>query len=45
MSNNNNKRSMSMKTKWIITGILCVLAVLTWSSWRLTVALISSPAP
>lgn len=29
MSNNNNKRSMSMKTKWIITGILCVLAVLT----------------
>lgn len=30
MSNTNkNKRGMSMKTKWIITGILCVLAVLT----------------
>ena len=28
-NNNNNKHSMSMKTKWIITGILCVLAVLT----------------
>lgn len=27
--NNNGKRSMSMKTKWIITGILCVLALLT----------------
>ncbi len=26
---NNGKRSMSMKTKWIITGILCALAVLT----------------
>lgn len=25
----NNKSGMSMKTKWIITGILCVLAVLT----------------
>ncbi len=29
MSNKNKKRGMSMKTKWIITGILCVLAVLT----------------
>lgn len=29
MSNKNNRRGMSMRTKWIITGILCVLAVLT----------------
>ena len=29
MSNKNNRRGMSMKTKWIITGVLCVLAVLT----------------
>ncbi len=27
--NNKGKRAMSMKTKWTITGILCVLAVLT----------------
>ena len=26
---NENKRGMSMRTKWIITGILCVLAVVT----------------
>ncbi len=27
--NNKGKRAMSMKTKWMITGILCALAVLT----------------
>lgn len=29
MNDKKQKRSMSMKTKWIITGVLCVLAVLT----------------
>lgn len=29
MKDKNEKRAMTMKTKWIITGALCVLAVLT----------------